>query len=226
MKKKYKQKSKKKYTLWAGIGIVILVALALLAYFQLGNVNSSTNVQNTQVAETSNNDTDSSVPDTKPIEQGPVSHPKVAIPTDCDTSSFDESSPTPTNLGELELSILGEWRGCVSTPWMPKYLISILFKEDGTYSSTLLKHPPNITPGSALYYGTDKDSSEKTFAITGFDTNINTGMGNLVVYFDTGTKVTQGLPDIKVMGNKLSFSYYHFNQYGPLKFELVRVNQN
>jgi hypothetical protein len=219
-----KSKQKKKYKIILTMGIVLILILVVMGIFLMAQLRSNQNNESTQPITTKPVEAaKSNSPNTKPEHSDSTNKEfeRVKVPTDCDSFQFDETPSTSENLGDLELSLIGEWRGCVTTPWVPKYLISMTFKDDGTYSSKLLK--ASVNPGSALYYGTDNDAPEKTYTITNFHEDI--GAGNLVIYFDSGTTVTEGLSRVKIMGNKLSFSFHHFNQYGPLQLELVRVNQ-
>ena len=149
-------------------------------------------------------------------------YPKVATPESCDNFQLDTSGPSPTSLEAVKTGMLGQWIGCTTNPWTSPYKVSFEFRPDGTYSSETLADSGSKP---ALYYGTDQDSPKKTYSIDNFLGN-GRAQGTIVIYFaGTNTTNTDTLDNISLTGNTLSFSFKHFGQYGPLVYDLVRVNQ-
>lgn len=141
-------------------------------------------------------------------------------PERCKGFSFSESAVTANSLQELQSGIVGTWRGCVTQPWVPTYEVVIVFKADGTYDSYSTEKLDSQDM-IGLYYGTDSNSHEKKYQLTGFGNGVGNGL--LTIFFEnSNTTVNNDLPNVKLMGNKLSFSFRHLGQYGPLTFQLVR----
>ena len=144
--------------------------------------------------------------------------PPEPVPVDC-SRTFVEGPSSVNTSQALAAGMVGTWKGCVTTPWVRPYLVTLIFHGDGTYAS-YSDEPPPETAGSALYYGTDGESPLKRYRITDF---AEAGYGWIAIHFGpTNTTVEDRLETIKLMGNKLSFEMIHAGRYGPLRFQLYR----
>jgi len=140
-------------------------------------------------------------------------------PKACKGFALEDSAATASSLDELKSGVVGTWKGCVTTPWVPPYYVTMTFNADGTYGATTNE----IIDGQAMiamYYGTDNASNEKKYSLDTFDNSL--GAGSLDVFFWPGNTNHDPLSNVKLMGNKLSFEFMHRSKYGPLKFELKR----
>jgi hypothetical protein len=160
-----------------------------------------------------------------PSSQGVLEATLKTIATDgqperCKGFAFQESPISISTFDELNSGIIGTWDGCVTTPWLPAYFVSVTFRDDGTYSATSTE----VLDGQemvAMYYGTDAESPSKVYAINDIQAS-NKGIGQIDVFFDVGTVVRDELRNIRLMGDKLEFEVFHFGRYGPLTFQLDR----
>jgi hypothetical protein len=142
-------------------------------------------------------------------------------PERCAGFNFSETAPTATSRADLETKIVGTWKGCVTTPWLPTYEITIVFNADGTYVTTSTETLDGVQP-LALYFGIDGADPQKRYAITGFDAD-GIGTGSIAFVRALGDPAyTDELTDIKLMGDKLSFQFLDMGQYGPVKAQLYR----
>ncbi|MCB2176782.1 MAG: hypothetical protein KQH57_13295 [Actinomycetales bacterium] len=139
----------------------------------------------------------------------------------CPDAGFDVSEPTATSLAELKAGVTGTWVGCVITPWVSPYEVTFTFRADGTYSSTALSMPDGIVE-PALYYGLDGDAPGKTYALKDL-LDDSTGVGQIDVVFDVGTVVRGDLRNVRLMGDRLEFEFFHRSTYGPLVYQLTRT---
>jgi len=137
----------------------------------------------------------------------------------CRDVSYTESAVSVSSLSSLKNGIVGTWSGCVSTPWVPKYYITMEFRADGSYSAKS-DEVMDGTEANALYYGLEADHEGKKYRLTSFQDSKGSGEIDLIFDF-VFTKNTDQLSSIKLMGNKLSFTMYH-GGYGPLTFQLER----
>src|SRR5688500_4178125 len=82
-------------------------------------------------------------------------------PSACDGFTFSPAGAVSVDsLAELEDGIVGTWAGCATTPWVPRYWVTITFRADGTYSGFAEEGR-----GPAFYYGTDEDMYEKLYEL-------------------------------------------------------------
>jgi hypothetical protein len=148
-------------------------------------------------------------------------HVKDRQPKLCKNYSFTDSASTTATLEELQSGIVGTWQGCVTTPWTPAYWVTVTFKNDGTYTafSSEILDGQSMVP---MYYGGQQNSSKDTYAIDTLQNGLGTGRFNIVFTDGSGSVVDEDMQLIKLMGNKLSFRFKHFNQYGPLTYQLNR----
>jgi hypothetical protein len=141
-------------------------------------------------------------------------------PERCRDFAFPESAITISTLAELEAGIVGSWEGCVTTPWVATYFVTMTFRDDGTYSaaSTEVLDAQRMI---AMYYGTDDDSTSKRYAINDLQAS-RKGVGQIDVFFGPGNVSRGDLRNIRLMGDALEFEFFHRSQYGPLTFRLMR----
>ncbi len=142
-------------------------------------------------------------------------------PERCKGVDFTDGALSASTIAELAEGMVGSWEGCVTTPWVPTYFVSITFRADGTYSaeSTEVLDDQEMI---AMYYGIDEDSSEKRYAINDLQAS-GKGLGEIDIDFGLGSTSRGDLRNIKLMGDKLSFEFFHRGQYGPVLFELERT---
>jgi len=142
------------------------------------------------------------------------------MPKKCKNFAFNDSPVTATSLSDLKSKMAGTWEGCVTTPWVPTYYIAITFNADGTYSAISTEKLDGLEM-NAMYYGMESDSPNKKYFVNDSGPN-NEGAGEIDIVFKVGSINRGSLKNIKLMDNRLSFEFFHRNQYGPLKFELYK----
>lgn len=136
----------------------------------------------------------------------------------CVGYAFLAAPITFTSLADLKAGIIGKWAGCVSTPWVSPYWVTITFHDDGTYSSAALAG--SVQP--ALYYGSDEDSPEKRYELNDIQDDAG-GIGQIDIFFWLGNTNRGDLRNIRLMGDQLQFEFFHRGEYGPLTYQLYRV---
>jgi hypothetical protein len=141
-------------------------------------------------------------------------------PEKCLGYDFPTSEITASSLQDLADGIVGTWTGCVTTPWLPVYWVTMTFRSDGTYSATsgeILDAQAMV----AMYYGTDDDSSRKVYSLDDLQAN-GKGRGTIDIDFGLGSVNRDELRNVALMGDDLQFEYWHQGTYGPLTFRLKR----
>lgn len=141
-------------------------------------------------------------------------------PERCKDFAFQDSPISVSTLAELDTGMIGSWEGCVTTPWLPAYYVSVTFRDNGTYSAT----SDEVLDGQrmvALYYGSDDESASKVYAVNDLQASLK-GVGQIDVYFGANDVVRDELRNVRLMGDKLEFEVFHFTQYGPITFQLTR----
>jgi hypothetical protein len=141
---------------------------------------------------------------------------------------FDPSqSMQNLSINEYNINIVGTWIGGVETPWTKPYNVEVTFYSTGIYSAHSLSQQKfgdqDDFWGPAFYYGTDEDSNLKTYYL--FDLYANgAALGNIAILFSSGGTTTDSLRFIKFFNsfNNMNFEVWHFDVYGPLKFNLTR----
>ena len=76
---------------------------------------------------------------------------------------------------------MGTWVGCLTTPWVPRYWVTITFRADGTYSG----FAEEAADEPAFYYGTDEDMSEKRYELNDLEDDLE-GVGQIDIVFWDG----------------------------------------
>jgi hypothetical protein len=142
-------------------------------------------------------------------------------PEACRDFEFGRDEISATSYSALASGIVGTWTGCVTTPWTPMYEVTFSLRDDGSYSATT-NEVLDGTRMTALYYGMDQDSPLKTYALTDFQAS-GLGIGEIDIVFDVESVVRDELRNIRLMGDKLEFEMFHSGRYGPLTYELTRV---
>lgn len=113
--------------------------------------------------------------------------------------------------------MVGTWSGCVTTPWVAPYWVTISFRDDGTYSGRALAGATE----PAFYYGSDEDSPEKVYELNDLQDDLE-GIGQIDIYFWEGNVNRGELRNVSLMGNKLEFEFFHRGSYGPLTYQLYQ----
>lgn len=132
---------------------------------------------------------------------------------------FDKSAITVSSLGGLKDGIVGTWEGCVTTPWVPAYWVTVVLRADGTYSA---KSSESFDGSEmiAMYYGIDEDSPNKRYQLNDFQDN-QQGIGDIDIDFG-GSINRDELRHVSLMGDRLEFEVFHGSVYGPITFQLSR----
>lgn len=133
--------------------------------------------------------------------------------------SYDPTSVNKQlSLEDFQTKIVGRWIGNRSTPWSPKINIEITFKDDETYTAK------SLTPdNTAFYYG--NDSEINSYRI--YDTYEDRSATAYVYRFNNDQVNRGGLQFIKFSEdlNNLQFEFWHRNQYGPIVYNLTRIEE-
>ena len=143
-----------------------------------------------------------------------------ARPEACRDFEFVRSDISVNTYEELRAGVVGTWEGCVTTPWVPVYHVTVSLREDGTYSAK----SGEVLDGQemlALYYGTDDDNSSKVYAINDLQDS-RLGVGQIDISFAPAPAIRDSLRNVRLMGDKLEFEVFHFEKYGPITFQLYR----
>jgi hypothetical protein len=143
-----------------------------------------------------------------------------AVASRCADSDFTRGPISASSFEELRAGVVGTWVGCATTPWLPPYAVAISFRKDGTYSA-VSNEIVNGQEAIAFYYGTDDDVPGKRYAISDLQDD-GTGVGEIDIVFDVGTVNRGDLRNIRLMGDKLEFEFFHRGEYGPLTYRLTR----
>ena len=223
---KQKQKGSAYVIVVIALSVILLATLGFIFWQSLQKKNDTT--QSTTSTSVKNEDEEVTEPEEDETPTPVVAEekdPKVTIPENCINYAHTAYGKKAASYEAVKTGIVDKWVGCVTTPWVPPYKISIEFKADGTYSAKYIDTGPTNPKMPALYYGTDADNPAKTYSITNFLDN-GTAIGTIVIYFDTGTRTTGGLRDIALTGNTLTMNFWHRDTTGPVRLDLVRVTQD
>ncbi len=163
-------------------------------------------------------------PEITPEQNEEATTPTVVLYEDCSDFTHDMSASAAEGFEEVLEGFVGEWQGCVTTPWTNPFEVTVTFNEDGSYSAKRLDTDDPEQVRSAFYYGSDDDSTLKQYEIETFQDN-GKARGNITIYFDPTSTNEGDLRDIELTGNTLRFEFWHRYSYGPLVYNLVRVDQ-
>ena len=125
-------------------------------------------------------------------------------------------------LAQLQVGFRGTWAGCVTTPWVPPYWVTLTFREDGTYSG-VAQIGPTGERQPAFYHGSDADSATKRYALNDLQDS-RLGVGQIDIFHSADSVSRGDLRTIRLMGDRLSFEFFHRGIYGPIAFQLYRIN--
>lgn len=206
---------------WRGMRLALLLASALFVGMLAGGalmLGSGLVPAPSTVVSTTPAPTPSATPTATPTATPSLTPGPMPSSTSCEGYEFPVGAVTIRTYAELRDGIVGTWVGCVTTPWVPPYWVTITFRSDGTYSGV-------AAPGAgepAFYYGTDQDSPEKTYQIDDLQSDLE-GVGHIDIYFWPGDTNRGGLRNIRLMGNQLQFEFFHRDAFGPLLYQLYKV---
>jgi len=138
--------------------------------------------------------------------------------------TYGACSCLSTELARIRDGMVGSWIGTQQQPWVAPYRVKIAFGADGHYSA----HCAQTTcPGSVFYYGSDDDSSDKTYALRDLAAD-GTGTGIIAIVFAFGNVNTGDLEEVVLSddGTRLTFEFWPswLGRLGPVTFDLVRAN--
>jgi hypothetical protein len=139
-------------------------------------------------------------------------------PEACSDFQFPETDIIVSSLAELQAGVVAVWGGCVTTPWVPPYWVTITLRSDGTYSGVAMAGAGQ----PAFYYGTDDDHPEKRYAMNDQQDRLK-GIGQIDIVFGAGNVNRGELRNITLMGSWLEFEFFHRSEYGPLTYRLYRL---
>ena len=129
-------------------------------------------------------------------------------------------------LARFQVGMVGAWTGTATAPstWnWTKATVEFAFDGDGHYHARCIAHDGTDPECVALYYGTDDDSPEKTYAVSAVRPD-GKATGDIRVYFFPGDTTDDALNaiDLDPTGQTLSFDLMHLRDYGPIHYALVR----
>jgi hypothetical protein len=139
-------------------------------------------------------------------------------PEACSDFQFPVTDIIVSSLAELQAGVVAVWGGCVTTPWVPPYWVTITLRSDGTYSGVAMEGAGE----PAFYYGTDDDLAEKRYALNDLQDSLR-GIGQIDIVFWEGNVNRGDLRNITLMGDRLEFEFFHRSEYGPLTYRLYRL---
>lgn len=125
------------------------------------------------------------------------------------------------------LSMIGDWWGVATTPWVPDYAVSFRFADDGHYSARCIDQEPADCPCRALYYGTDLDDPLKVWSLDTTDGVTTNGLIDIIYWYPPDAAYESGhqgyLVDVELdaTGDRLRFDLM-YDEYGPIHYELER----
>ena len=125
------------------------------------------------------------------------------------------------NFNLLQSKLTGTWFGTMKTPWVDPYHIVFKVDESGVYSCY------NITNNgyTAFYYGTDQDSTIKTFILKDLLSD-GSAEGEMIQLFTSHTTNVDIIKDLRFYNDyqNLSFSIWHGDIRNPMKVFLYRLS--
>jgi hypothetical protein len=135
--------------------------------------------------------------------------------------SFERKALSAPTYEALATGVVGTWQGCVLTPWIAPYFVTMTLRADETYSAISTE----VLDGQdmiAMYYGMDEDAPQKRYHLADM-LDDGLGVGQIDIVFDVGSVNRGDLRNVRLMGDRLEFEFFHRGQYGPLVFQLLRV---
>lgn len=182
--------------------------------------------------------------------QGSAGEPNVYVPGDDVPGDGDASCASPitrelspfvayepdtglsvqTQLKLARRSLIGDWHGVVTTPWVPQYQVTASFGEDGSYSASCDLNSDANTGGCcrAFYYGSDRDSELKRWDVSSVNADGSVD-GNLDVAFcyDDPCYLPGWQGKLRNLhgdqsAQRIRFEFWRDDGYGPVAFDLER----
>jgi hypothetical protein len=120
----------------------------------------------------------------------------------------------------VRLSMIGDWWGVATTPWVPEYAVFFRFTEDGHYSARCIYQEPADCPCRALYYGTDLEDPLKVWSLDTTDGVTANGLIDIIYWYPPDAAYESGhqgyLADVELdaTGDRLRFDFM-YDEYGP-----------
>jgi len=147
-----------------------------------------------------------------------VPYPRGEMPNAVDAQTW---------LRAVQSAMPGSWHGIATTPWTNPYEVDLRFDEGGGYSSRCSSFPDSCCV--AFYYGTNDDTPLKQWRVDDATLTGNV-FGEIDIAFDYFTEY--GLPawqgelsyiERDASGDGLRFEFARDDGYGPVRFDLRRV---
>lgn len=130
-------------------------------------------------------------------------------------NGWGTDAPTQ-ELREVALAMIGAWKGTRTTPWDGAHPVAVTFFANGTYSAA------GLDDYFPFYYG-EYCADHRSYWRVDLGTRA-LATGELKIWFEgTGTSTVEQLRHISAVQDKLAFDQWHFNQYGPIHFDLTRA---
>lgn len=139
----------------------------------------------------------------------------------CLDFDLSEAAISIETLAQLQEGFRGTWVGCVTTPWVPPYWVTLTFREDGTYSG-VAQIGPTGERQPAFYHGSDAESATKRYALNDLQDSLM-GVGQIDIFHSEDSVSRGDLRNIQLMDDRLAFEFFHRGVYGPIAFELYRI---
>ena len=142
----------------------------------------------------------------------------------------DTGLSVQTQLALARRSLVGDWRGVVTTPWVAQYQVTAKFGDDGSYSASCDVNSDANTGGCcrAFYYGSDRDSELKRWDVSSVnaDGSVDGDLDVAFCYDDPcylpgwQGKLRNVHGDLS--GQRVRFEFWRDDGYGPIAFDLER----
>lgn len=125
---------------------------------------------------------------------------------------------THVSLQGVTDAIVGDWVGSASSPWDQPHEVSFSFHSDGTYSASSL-----VSGYTALGYGSDDESPYKAYSINNVLDN-GQSEGEITVWLEGSNTSVGAIRKLEISkdGKFLKFEFWHRNEFGPIKYVLMK----
>ena len=145
------------------------------------------------------------------------------LPERCAGFVFPPREVSVTTLAELKVGVQGTWHGCVTTPWLPAYAVTLTLRADGTYSAVSGEALDGQTM-NAMYYGTEEESTAKRYWLNDLQDDLE-AIGEIDIVFSADSVNRDELRNVRLKGDQLQFEMFHQGIYGPITFQLYRASE-
>jgi hypothetical protein len=131
-------------------------------------------------------------------------------------------------------SLTGNWQGIATNDWVPPFAIYLSFDSAGGYSSRCQQNSEASTAGCcvAFYYGTDRDSSLKRWALSSVDlAGKVSGNIDIIYYYGPGDSAVSGYQgkisglEFDATGNRAHFQFVYGDRAAGT-YELQRLPES